>query len=115
VQYRNVHTNQIDANEMTEIIGVQHDRNENKNLNEYSNKSLYNEDIEKKNDNASFEEVSQKDTYITINYFNMVEQMNTAQTNTDPEIIKEFPQSITMNITTVPNNHGSSLRPRPTR
>jgi len=50
----------------------------------------------------------QKTLMKTINDLNMVEQMNNAQLNTDPETGDELPE------TAIPTNHTYKLRPRPT-
>jgi len=44
-------------------------------------------------DNISIENESPKDSYITINDLNTIEQMNMVQINTDPETRDDLPET----------------------
>jgi len=66
-------------------------------------------------DDISVENKSPQDTQITINDINIVEQMNTAQINTDPETGDEITTHNESMTTSMARNSRYNLRPRPTK
>ena len=62
-------------------------------------------------ESIQFEEFNDDDNYVTIDDLNMIEQMNAAQINTNPETGDSDTDGAWRTIA----NHGYNLRPRPTR
>ena len=66
-------------------------------------------------DSIQFEEFNDDDNYVTIDDLNMIEQMNAAQINTNPETGDSDTDGNTDGAWRTISNHGYNLRPHPTR
>jgi len=87
-----------DTNDTHDITGVPHDTVDNTGVDEYDDISVKSEEHE-------------DDNHITIDNLSIIEQMNTAQIDTEPETGDDT----TDGVWCTAGNHGYKFRPRPTR
>jgi len=94
------------------VTGVTHDFIKSTGIDEIGNTGV-DGNYEDEDPSIHFEEYDD-DNYITIDDLNIIEQMNAAQINTNPET-GETGNSDTDGVWRTIANHGYNLRPRPTR